>query len=211
METNINLDRLERENDFDFSYLYEHFVSDSEQTESTISNKCSYYVPSDFRNAISAHGENFSVFSLNCRSLPAHWHEIKDLIACMSSSEFSFDIIGFSEIFRPKSGIAYSLEGYHELLTNIREETDDGRGGVGIFIKDKYTFNIRTDLSVFLPHVLESLFVELVIPKRKNIIIGCLYRQNTPPLADVDTFVQNILHIIAYYIIKGLDFLLSVC
>ena len=52
-----------------------------------------------------------------------------------------------------------SLPGYHNLIARCR---DNGpRGGVGLFIKETINHKIREDLSVFIPHVFESLFVEI--------------------------------------------------
>ena len=53
----------------------------------------------------------------------------------------------------------------------------------------------RDDLSVFIPHVIESVFFEIQINERKTIIVGVIYRPNTQPRADIDTFMQKIIEI----------------
>ena len=69
------------------------------------------------------------------------------------------------------------LDGYHPLKFKTRSE----------------------DLSVFIPHVFEAVFIEINI-KNKHIIIGTVYQPNTPPKADVDIFsntmqeLQGIIH-----------------
>ena len=76
-----------------------------------------------------------------------------------------------------------------------RSDTDDGRGGVGLFINSNFTYVKRDDLSVFIPHVIESVFFEIQINERKTIIVGVVYRPNTQPRADIDIFMQKIIEI----------------
>ena len=158
-------------------------------------NQCNYYAPSDFTDIIEGDPTsttNTSFFSLNCRSLPAHWDSINQLLCEISSEKFSFDVIGLSEIFRISPNICYNLEGYHNFEYKIRPDDDDGRGGVGIFVKENINFKVRHDLSVFIPHVIETLFIELEYSNTKNIIVGNIYRPNTLPRADIDMFIENL-------------------
>ena len=72
---------------------------------------------------------------------------------------------------------------------------------VGLFVSENITFNVRDDLSVFIPHIFESLFIEIGTSENnhdKN-IIGLIYRPNTQPKADIDIFsstLQDIMDII---------------
>ena len=50
-------------------------------------------------------------------------------------------------------------------------------------------------ISVFIPHVIESVFLEIQINERKTIIVGVVYRPNTQPRADNDIFMQKIIEI----------------
>ena len=72
----------------------------------------------------------------------------------------------------------------------------------------------RDDLSVFIPHVIESVFFEIQINERKTIIVGVVYRPNTQPRADIDIFMQKIIEIqskikeenkVSYLIVHGPD------
>ncbi len=197
MAANITLDRVGSDKAFEFSHLHETCEDSSDYTSQlSIVNTCAYFTSSEFIESAPKHSSQFSVFSLNCRSLPAHWADIKDLVANMSRPDFFFDVIGLTEVFRLRDNVSYCLDGYHDIISRTRGERDDGRGGVGLFIKDKHTYLQRDDLSVFIPHVFESVFVELVVPKKKNIIVGCIYRPNTPPLADMDIFTCHLLDIV---------------
>ena len=53
----------------------------------------------------------------------------------------------------------------------------------------------RDDLSVFIPHVIESVFLEIQINERKTILVGVVYRPNTQSRADIDIFMQKIIEI----------------
>ena len=62
---------------------------------------------------------------------------------------------------------------------------------MGLFIRDNIKYKIREDLGVFIPHVIETLFVEIINPRTKNVILGVVYRPNSEPYADVDIFSLN--------------------
>ena len=69
----------------------------------------------------------------------------------------------------------FNITGYHCLQFQTRYDTDDSRGGVGLFIYSKFTYVKRDDLSVFIPHIIESVFFEIQINERKTIILGVVY------------------------------------
>ena len=64
------------------------------------------------------------------------------------------------------------------------------RGGIGMFIKENLQYNVRDDLSIFIPNIFESIFAETYI-NRKPILIGTIYRPNTPPKAGIDIFMKT--------------------
>ena len=82
------------------------------------------------------------------------------------------------------------------LLLCCRGDNDDCRGGVALFIKDTVDFKIRNDLSVFIPHVYESIVIEISPESGKKIIVGVIYRPNTAPRADMDIFTTTLHEII---------------
>ena len=55
-------------------------------------------------------------------------------------------------------------------------------------------FKIRNDLSVFIPHVLEYVFIEVISNSKacKNSIIGTIYRPSTQPNADLEIFTSTL-------------------
>ena len=50
----------------------------------------------------------------------------------------------------------------------------------------------RDDLSIFIPHVIETIFVEIKVNETKSVIVGVTYRPNSFPHADIDLFIQKI-------------------
>jgi len=82
------------------------------------------------------------------------------------------------------------LPGFHDILTQCR--SDGFMGGVGLFIKDSINFKVRHDLSVFIPHVHESLFIEIISTSVKISIVGIVYRPNTPPRVNADIFSTHL-------------------
>ena len=91
----------------------------------------------------------------------------------------------------PKQRRTFSCQifnGYHPLLAKTRENSKNG--GVGLFIKNDIQYEERPELSIFIPHVTETLFIELQLGIN-NIIVGVVYRPNTPPLANFDNFLTS--------------------
>ena len=70
---------------------------------------------------------------------------------------------------------------------------------MALFIKENIQYKIREDISVFIPHIFESLFIEINTHEGNKSIIGVIYRPNTAPKADLDIFtttLQDIMNII---------------
>ncbi len=127
-----------------------------------------------------------SYFHLNCRGLSSNWDSFYSLLCELQSDKFNFDVIGISEIFTTTDDMCLKLPGYHDWLSRCH---DDGpRGGIGLFIRDSKDYKIREDLNVFILHIFESLFVEIIKKSSRNLIVGVVYRSDTEPHADLDIF-----------------------
>ena len=66
---------------------------------------------------------------------------------------------------------------------------------MGLFIKSDIQYTIRDDLSIFLPHVFEAVFVETTSSGVKNSIVGVIYTPNTAPRADMDLFSTTLFEV----------------
>ena len=63
-------------------------------------------------------------------------------------------------------------------------------GGVGIYIKNGIDYDIINSLSLCEPTIAESIFIEVRNKKKKNIIVGCVYRH---PSTELKTFNESFL------------------
>ena len=66
--------------------------------------------------------------------------------------------------------------------------TESNAGGALLYINRKHLYKIRKDLKLYKPHKIESVFVELIMPKRTSIIAECIYRH---PENNIDDFNTN--------------------
>ena len=204
-DNTISLDEVMTEDRFNFARIYDHQYDEVEpETTNPLSTgndseMCDYHEAYNLVNDLIKDGILYddkhtqSYLHLNCRGLSSNWEKFQDLLCDMHSDAFSFDYIGISEVFRCDRDQRIRLPGYHNIITRCRDTTDGCRGGVALFIKDTTNYKIRDDLSVFIAHVYESLFVELTPKGGKPIIVGVIYRPNTFPLADINKFNNSLL------------------
>ena len=125
----------------------------------------------------------FSILHLNIGSLGAHKDELE---AILSMLKIKFDVIGISETkIKKDSNPNYdiSIKGYNPPFST---PTLANKGGTILYIADKHDCKPRKDLEkiVYKDHVLESSFAEIVVPTKKNIILGCIYRHPSMYLSD---------------------------
>ena len=121
----------------------------------------------------------YHVFHINCTGLLSNWDSFYDLMCQWNNDSFSFDRIGIRENYQTLGDTRLSLNGYHDSINLSR---DDGpRGGVGLFLKDNINFKILEDISVFMPHVFESLFVEAIPTQKTPTMLDVIFRPNSAP------------------------------
>ena len=61
----------------------------------------------------------------------------------------------------------------------------------GIYINYCFTYTKRKDLSIFISHILKSIFFEVEVQHN----IDLVYRPNSAPRADIDMFMSKIIEI----------------
>ena len=69
--------------------------------------------------------------------------------------------------------------------------TELSGGETLLYIANHLSYKPRTDLSSNKANQLESTFIEIINSRKRNIIVGCLYKHNT----DVFDFNKNYLNI----------------
>ena len=77
---------------------------------------------------------------------------------------------------------------------NARHRANKIGGRVGLFIDQNFSYKILTEFNVSDANIIESLFVEVCIPRHKNIITGVIYR---PPSENTLEFVEKLNEIIS--------------
>ena len=155
----------------------QNFSPDDFLTDSISSR---YYSPSEF--LMSSFSDNFTMLHLNIASLSKHIDELNNLLKLLN---FSFDIIGITEtrLYDDQPLTNIEIDGYDFVHT----PTSTKCGGAGIYIKSSYDYEIKSELSLSLPNVSESMFIEIKRKKLKNLLVGCVYRHH----CQVSTFWDN--------------------
>ncbi|KAL3269320.1 hypothetical protein HHI36_008392, partial [Cryptolaemus montrouzieri] len=103
------------------------------------------------------------------------------------------DVVAVSEHWRSLEELScYKLDGYELVSTFYREHGE--HGGTAIYGREDYVCTERLDLSsLSVPKVFESSAdPQMILNSTNKIIIVCIYRPETPPLADVEVFLEKL-------------------
>ena len=114
-----------------------------------------------------------SAFYLNISSM-SHFDDLNTLLSLLKCN-FSFISITETRMLRDQeSFLDFSMPGYSKVST----PTESTAGGVMLYISNCFAFKPRHDLDacLYLPRLHASVFVEIVLPNKPNIIIGVIYR-----------------------------------
>ena len=146
--------------------------------------ECHYYLPEELKSRINERDnrDDFSLLHLNTRSLNRNFESLQSLL---SSLQHPFSVIGLSETWlNVQSPALFDLEDY----TLLRSDRPNGRGGgVAMYIKKGLSYNLLNGVPL-IPEC-ETLFIEIINPHGKNVVIGIVYR---PPSSSIDTFITNL-------------------
>ena len=149
-----------------------------EESENPVS--CNYYNVNDL-NKIQTDQQDLSISHLNILSLASHIHEQKLLLSLL---KVTFDIICISESRISKHNlptININIPGY-----NIEHTPNESKtGGTLMYISEKINYKILSDLNIYNPKQLESIFIEILRPDLPGGIVGTIYKH---PSMNVSTF-----------------------
>ena len=143
-----------------------------------------YMVEEDINYQVSSFDEKsmFSILHLNARSLLKNLDQLNLLLKNLNRS---FSVLGVSETWLTDStSELVNITGYN-FVSNHRKSKIGG--GVGIYLQNDIEYKILNECKFTDPEVIESIFVEIIAPQGKNIIVGCVYRppnQNTALFLD---------------------------
>ena len=135
-----------------------------------------YYKINDLNKLKPDKTSSFGLMHVNIASLDAH---IDDLRTALGRLKYSFDVIGISE-HKIRKGFSTSnnidITGYDPF--NFLP-TETFCGGTGFYIKSGLDYKVRKDLNINSPGNVEAMFIEIILPGRKNLIVGCIYRHGS--------------------------------
>ena len=140
-----------------------------------------YYDIDEMHNIkIPQKNKSLSLFHINACSLNKNFDDLQHLL---SSTKKTVDIIAVSETRITKQvSLLNNLN-----LNNYSFEftpTETSAGGTLLYIANHLSYKCRNDLNIYKKNELESTFIEIVNPKKSNIIVGVIYRHPTMDLTD---------------------------
>ena len=108
-------------------------------------------------------------------------------------TKIDFDLIGISEsrIKKDKSPIkSINLKGYSDESCTAESVARDTL----LYISNNLSYKPKNNLCIYKPTELESTFIEILSPKKTNVIVGCIYRHPHMQLNEFnDYYINNLL------------------
>ena len=130
--------------------------------------------------------KSLSLFHINACSLNKNFDDLQHLLHCTKNL---FDIIAISETI-----ITKQVSLLNNLNLNYSFEftpTETSAGGTLLYIANHLSYKCRNDLNIYKKNELESTFIEIVNPRKSNIIVGVIYRHPSMDLADFNCNYLN--------------------
>ena len=134
--------------------------------------------------------KSLALFHINACSLNKNFNELEHLLSCTNKN---FDVIAISETRITKNiSLTNNLT-----MNNFSFEftpTESSAGGTLLYVANHLSYKPRLDLNIYKSNELESTFIEILNPKKSNIIIGCIYKHPSMDLNDFNTnYLNNLL------------------
>ena len=124
--------------------------------------------------------KSLSLFHINACSLNKNFDDLQHPLSCTKNF---FDIIAINE-----TRITEQVSLLNNLnLNNYSFEftpTETSAGGKLLYIANHLSYKSRNDLNIYKKSELESTFIEIVNPRKSNIVVGIIYRHPSMGLND---------------------------
>lgn len=147
-------------------------------------NSCCYHDIASFCNVVSTQQKQsgfFSYYHLNAQSLR---NKEEELDSFLSSVDYNFDVLAFCETWFSGDSDIVQFDGYNcEALCR----KDRRGGGVALYVKNKFSYNVMPEYSVINPHF-ESLFITANV-----FTLGVIYRPPSGSLEEFHNFFEPML------------------
>ena len=102
----------------------------------------------------------------------------------------NFDIIAISETAITKQVSSLNILNLNNYSFEFTP-TETSAGGNLFYIANHLLYKCRNDLNIYNKNELESTFIEIVNPKKTNIILGVIYRHPSMDLIDFNIIYLN--------------------
>ena len=156
---------------------FEYSLDSNDPVQST---SCVYLTENQFKHHITNIADDtFLLAHFNIRSINRNFDNLRLLL--QNTIQQTCSVIGLTETWLNSNSHLFDLPGFESVCRNRQNRVG---GGVGLYISNKFEYIIHEELNV-TNDVLESLFVELINPNGKNILIGVIYR---PPRSNLHAF-----------------------
>ena len=160
--------------------------------ENTVSSKD--YDIDELQNLKINNSNSLSLFHINACSLSRNFDDLQHLLGCTNKI---FDIIAMTET-RIKENVSItnnlSIKKYSIEFTL----TESSAGSTLLYIANHLSYKPRQDLNICKKNELESTFIEIMNPKKSNIIVGVIYKHPSMDLTDFNSnYVNSRLEIIS--------------
>lgn len=149
------------------------------------------------QKTFSNHSSFFNVCHINCQSIPAHYNDLFDSFR----SSITHAILVSESWLKPQlDTLSYSLPGYI-LIRNDR--TGKGGGGVGIYLRSDFKYNIISSSPSTFTGSAEYLFLEVLVNGSK-VALGVVYcPPNTDYFSSFECALDSVSTTYSHIIIMG--------
>ena len=139
----------------------------------------------DINDHVSSFDENsmFSIMHLNARSLLKNLDQLNVILKNLNRT---FSVLGVSETWLTEStSDLVNIAGYNFVSSHRKSKAGSG---VGIYLQNDIEYKVIKECRFYDPEVIESIFVEIIVPQGKNIIVSCVCR---PPNQNTTLFLEK--------------------
>ena len=150
-----------------------------------MNNNCSYYTEEQLNNTIMTE-QGLSIIHLNSRSLYANFESLQDLLSRLKNP---FNIIAISETWLDEArGVDFNLEGYD---FNFINRVNKNCGGTAIYVDNRLNYKVIENMSIAVEDVCECISIEIIMEKKKNVIVSCVYRAPDNNILSFKSFMEE--------------------
>lgn len=157
-------------------------------------NPCKYWLANEFNDSFKFNdksSDKFCMLHFNSRSLFKNFDAIHQFIS--EHLHLKFSVYGFSETWiHERTPLLFHMDDYSFYHS---DRSNRKGGGVALLVHNYFNVKVRKDI-ILSDNYCESLFIEIPIPNKKNIIVGIIYRDPNKSVIDFnENFNQCLEHL----------------